>query len=759
MKRFFNLALVLLLIATLSPAAARADNAQRPVRALFDQRVPPSAASGPFPSNRFTVADSAQITQLRVNLPKPDCAVRLSDCADLDVLNALDGFSLQPTVSIPFDGDLDLRTATSSAVFVVSLRDVTSSTSDNPQIGQRIGIDQVVWDPSTHTLRIQVDRLLDQHAKYLIVVTRTLLSSNGESVQPSIEFLRFAVSSDPASTGLEALDNYRKELRGALDALERSSVTAKGQVVAASIFTTLSATATLEKMRAAVNSPASPAPTAEFNIGPGSHPRAVFPRADVATIQPSPPPNDFLGDSRVGTIAFGKYDSPDFEVHPDQYIPATSTGNGMPTILRTNPVYFNLVLPAGTPPPGGWPVAIFGHGVTGNKNAIFAVAATLAGHGIATIGINAVGHGGDPRGSLNVTLSSGLSVALPGGGRGIDQNGDGKIETDEGFAARSPSIVFVTDGIRQTVADNFQLVRVIQAGADVDADGIRDLDPTHIYYVGNSLGGNFGVLLVALEPSIRAGVFSSAGSPVVENRRLSPPSQLAPNPLGGRSSLGAMLDARTPSLLNSPGITSLDGVAVSPRMAGARGPFFFNESFPLRHQMSLQVVLSGVTAPQTIKSPVTNPAPGAIAIQEVLDRLTWASQPANAVAFAPHLRTDPLAGTAPRPVLFQFARGDQGSPNPNTTAMLRAGALADSATLYRHDLAYAANHPTDPNFPPNPHGFLVSTGGSLRSVALDAQEQMAEFFQSDGSVVLPEDYFVVPPLPMDTLPDDLDYIH
>jgi hypothetical protein len=160
--------------------------------------------------------------------------------------------------------------------------------------------------------------------------------------------------------------------------------------------------------------------------------------------------------------------------------------------------------------------------VTGNKNAVFSVAATLAGHGIATIGIDVVGHGGDPRGLLTVKLSSGLLLTLPGGGRGIDQNGDGTIEADEGFAAKSPSIVFVTDGIRQTVADNIQLVRVINSGIDADADGFRDLDPSHIYYVGNSLGGNFGVLLVAVEPSIRAGVFSSAGSPVIENRRLSP---------------------------------------------------------------------------------------------------------------------------------------------------------------------------------------------------------------------------------------------
>lgn len=43
------------------------------VQARFDVN---DRRGGPFPSDRFTVADMAQITRLRVNLPKPDCAMR-----------------------------------------------------------------------------------------------------------------------------------------------------------------------------------------------------------------------------------------------------------------------------------------------------------------------------------------------------------------------------------------------------------------------------------------------------------------------------------------------------------------------------------------------------------------------------------------------------------------------------------------------------------------------------------------------------------
>ena len=37
-------------------------------------------------------------------------------------------------------------------------------------------------------------------------------------------------------------------------------------------------------------------------------------------------------------------------------------------VQGTNRLYFNLFLPAGTAPAAGWPVAIYGHGFTDNKN-------------------------------------------------------------------------------------------------------------------------------------------------------------------------------------------------------------------------------------------------------------------------------------------------------------------------------------------------------------------------------------------------------
>ncbi len=110
---------VLGLLAPQAASLAQGDR-HRSVHALFDLATP---AGGPFPSNWFTVRDRTQNTRLRVNLPHPDCNERPSDCEDIDVLNELDGFNMQPRLSIPFDGPIDVHSVSSRNVFLISLGD------------------------------------------------------------------------------------------------------------------------------------------------------------------------------------------------------------------------------------------------------------------------------------------------------------------------------------------------------------------------------------------------------------------------------------------------------------------------------------------------------------------------------------------------------------------------------------------------------------------------------------------------------------
>ncbi len=735
MKRFlWGLVVLGLLLGAMGQT--RAD----PVHALFDLGTP---TGGPFPCNEFTALDASQNTGQRVNLPLPDASTYPSDYEDTQVLNTLDGFSMQPRLSIPFDGSIDVNTVNSHSVFLISLGDTLN---EDQHRGEVVGVNQVVWDVATTTLHLESDALLAQHTCYALIVTNGIHDARGNPVEATEKFRHFRQT---------VHGEYKHELRNAIHAARRHGVRAR-DIVAASVFTTQSATAILEKIRDQIKA-ATPAP-ADFNLGSGGE-RTVFNRAEVTGIHweqqtgdnpPSFTPTDLnlsvldIIPGAVGQLAFGKYLSPDYEVHPGEYIPSVGTFSGTPVVQGVNEVFFNLFLPSGPKPVGGWPVVISGHGLGGNKDGALGapvnVAATMAAHGIATVGINVVGHGFGVLGTLTVNQTVGGPVTFSAGGRGIDQDGDHVIRDTEGVNAASPRrIIDNRDGQRQTVVDLMQLVRVIEVGMDVNGDGSRDLDPSRIYYFGRSLGGVYGTDFLAVEPSVRAGVLNVAGGPLVEVFRVSP---------FQRPGVGGPLASRIPSLINPPGITEIGGVSV--------GAPFFNENMPLRDGIPLTVRLDDGTS-HVIQSPVINTVAGAMAIQRVIENTEWVSQSGNPVAYAPHLRKDPLAGVPAKSVIFQFAKGDRVLPNPTTTAILRAGDLADRATFYRNDLAFA----DDPTVPKNGHGFIgfINLPGLTGMIARGAQEQVAVFFASDGKEIIhpePQRFFEVPIVP--PLPEDLSYI-
>ena len=129
--------------------------------------------------------------------------------------------------------------------------------------------------------------------------------------------------------------------------------------------------------------------------------------------------------------------------------------------------------------------------------------------------------------------------------------------------------------------------------------------------------------------------------------------------------------------------------------------------------------------------------PGAAAIQPVIENTEWVSQAGNPVAYAPHLRKDPLAGVPAKSIILQFARGDKTVPNPTTTAIIRAGGLAgpDDAVPERPRVRRGPGVPEEPAHIPDQH--RGHTAGGARSDA--AQTQIALFFASGGATVIDPD--------------------
>jgi len=645
-----------------------------------------------FPSNIYTAPDATQVTGLHVALPQPNCATNPSDCADVVSLNQLDGFNIQPRLTIPFSAPVDPRTISSDTVFLVASN------------GGKVGINQVVISSDGKTVYAESDQQLAQDATYVLVVTTGVHDAAGGPVDTTTfrHDLNYGQTKDPA------LKAYRKSI------LDMLPLAAPAEVAGASVFTTQSITSISQKIRSQLHGSA-----VNFNLGTNGE-RTVFPAASTFAVSlhrdhPSSGPVDstiFLQSfplwNGIGTIAFGSFASPDYETSAG-LIPAYGTATGVPAVQSVNHLGFTLWLPQGTAPAGGWPVAIFGHGFTDSKDgASTAVAGTFTQNGLATIAINVVGHGFGPGGTYTALTTHG-SVTLPSGGRAVDQDGNGKFDSTEGVNATGAANALIgnRDGLRQTTIDLMQLVKVLEGGVDVNGDGSTDLSTSRIYYAGQSFGGIYGVQLLGLEPDIRAGVPNVPGGPIIEIARLSPAFRLL---------VTQSLALRTPGLLNGP-------FPITPPLFG------FNENIPLRN-------LPTVTA-----------TPDQTAIQQVIDNTEWAQQAGNPAAYAPYIS---------RPVIIQFARGDQTVPNPTASAILRAGDLASRATLFRNDLAFAQV----PGYTvKNPHTFLTNVAGVPAPFAFEAQQQMATFFTSDGRTVIDPDgtgpYFETP---TSMVPEDLGFI-
>lgn len=694
---------VFIMLGTLmgSLAAATGD-----VQALFNLADP---AIGPFPSNQFTILDNSQITGRRIALPKPDCTRQPSTCDDIEILNTLDGFSMQPRIGIAFNGAIDPNSVSSKSVFVVE-----NSVGAAPRV---IGINEIVWDPQGNVLYVTTDELLSQRTTYVVIVTKGILNTAGKPVQASSEFTAFLGS----GTG-----EYRDRLREGIDAAVAAG-TSRDSVVVASTFTTLSATATLEKMRDQVRAAAPP--SASF-VSEGK--RTVYPRSAVASMTMryqmgvSPP---VFGDNirainaisalfaepgDVGTFAFGSFASPNYLTR-EIVIPQVGTLTGTPAVQGTNTLLFALALPAGTPPAKGWPVAIIGHGNGQPRELMYAFSAILAKRGIATIAINAPGHGFGPLSTMDLKLTTNETVSLPSGGRGVDVNGNGTIDNNEGnlTAGRPYALLNFTNAFQQTVVDLLQLVRVIQSGIDVDGDGKVELDSGSIYYMGTSAGAHYGTMFVTMEPAVRAAALTFGGYPRTDSFRLG---------VLARPMQSTFLQQRVPSLLNGPGITQIGGQALA-------APYF-NENKPMRNV-----------------PPVTNDVAGAMEIQEVFARQLWSGQPGDPGVYAPHLQKKPLDGMGARSVLVQIAKGDLNVPTAASMAWVRAGGLEKNTTYCRVDLIYAKTPGLPLMNPHQTHLYIGSPLAILDVVARGLQEQVATFFASNGTTIVqaePAEYFETP---------------
>lgn len=125
-----------------------------------------------------------------------------------------------------------------------------------------------------------------------------------------------------------------------------------------------------------------------------------------------------------------------------------------------------------TKPQEGWPVVIFQHGITGSKENVLAMSATLSLAGFATVAIDHPLHG-----QRGFTLENGREV-------------------DSGDFMNITSLLTGRDNSRQSIVDTMGLRLALNA--IVDQTGKVDINQNDVHFIGQSLGAITGTGTVAI---------------------------------------------------------------------------------------------------------------------------------------------------------------------------------------------------------------------------------------------------------------------
>ena len=189
-----------------------------------------------------------------MNLPFPsDCTLvsTASQCVNVELLNQLDGFSVNPRITVCFSGPVNVASLSRGISFVPV-----------DSFGLPIGINQVIFDPNGLCAYAKPNQVLHQDTRYLLIVTPLVTDANGNRVQ---------ASSDYTACVAKRATPYCQQLAQAMNPV-LTILSNLGGIVSASLFTTMSATNWLEQTRTNINSMSIPGagtlagPLSTFNL-------------------------------------------------------------------------------------------------------------------------------------------------------------------------------------------------------------------------------------------------------------------------------------------------------------------------------------------------------------------------------------------------------------------------------------------------------------------------------------------------------------
>lgn len=407
--------------------------------------------------------------------------------------------------------------------------------------------DERVWNPTSKippTLMVKPARgikLVEGH-RIAALVTTAIRNSSGDPLQASADFAAIR-DADSRTTPFE------QTYGAAIDQIAQAAVPGLDDVTAISAMTLYDVGTPTQDMLAARDAvmaeplPAlswdaadvAPMGTGRFNAG-----STVLGGFDATLDEamgspPKTPPSYYLGEvddpairnddgvahDAVGGIATGVFEAPNLlrygdGTHADPTESTFHREGGAPAIDPNRPtskVWVTVAIPSTPPPPNGYPVIVFVHGISKDRFDMLSGINDWAAMGFATVAIDLVVQGA--RAPMN---PPGYSVDETNQLQGTYAGPDGFPDKKAASTPMLGSLVGISgfrDHLRQSALDLATLLRVIDS--DPDLGPLEQLHPNvgldaaNVQMMAVSLGGMVGVTAAAISPSVRNVVFNASG--------------------------------------------------------------------------------------------------------------------------------------------------------------------------------------------------------------------------------------------------------
>ena len=471
--------------------------AQSPGSADFAPRYDPANGILPFPDNLLFTGSSDGT----LNIPVDDA----EDFSDpLVALNALDGFASSAPISVALTGPAN----PASVVLGDSVRVFELSTSDDGVAGISRELSNAEIYPSVagdndDTIVILPIVPLSPATTYLVVLTKGITSSTDDALDKSVSY--YLTSSDiPLEGDLAELEPVR-QLTARYEAAAATAGVNEDDIALSWAFTTQSMQPTMDAL-------SDSSQTRTLTLAEGA-------------VNTSALGSGFDGSANIyaGTIELPYYQNSPADSAPPEIINGfwrtasggfTTSADPAPAQRSIQTVPLLVSVPASDTPSGGWPVAIFQHGITRNRSDMLTLADNMAKAGIALLAIDLPMHGITDDSSV-LHADSPVMSALGATERHFDldlQNNssmqagsDSMTDSSGAHFYNLSNLLNARDNLRQAVADLLNLKASLGGLSDIGIDG------SSVSFIGHSLGAIAGTVFLAQDAETGPAVLSVPG--------------------------------------------------------------------------------------------------------------------------------------------------------------------------------------------------------------------------------------------------------